>query len=170
MAFTIFSQCSTITTGCFLYVNSILTFPASNGYYSNGTDCYTVTGGSGEVTAVGPCAVDVYFTLGGQTTFDSNGDFNYVLYASTTADSYSSNPINLNTTVSVQFNMVAEFSTYTAISGSIGSGFSCAYNTYIEGTYANQAVYSVTPTLVTPTSSGYQSYYESTGDLGSYLC
>jgi hypothetical protein len=170
MALTIYSQCSTITTGCFLYSNNILTTAVNNGYYSNGTDCYTVTGGSGEVTAVGACAVDVYFTLGGQTTFDSNGDFNYTLYASTTPDSYSINPINLNTTVSVQFDLYAEFSSYSGISGSIGSGFSCAYNTYIEGTYPNQIVYSVDPVSVIPSSSGFQTYYDSTGDLGSYIC
>lgn len=55
MAVNIFSNCSTLTTGCFLYNNSNLTSPVSNGKYSDGTDCYTVTGGNGEITAVESC-------------------------------------------------------------------------------------------------------------------
>lgn len=55
MAATFYSDCSTITTGCFLYNNSNLTGPVSNGKYSNGIDCFTVTGGNGEVTALEAC-------------------------------------------------------------------------------------------------------------------
>lgn len=57
MAGTVYSNCSSITTGCYLYTNTCLTSPVSNGYYSNGTDCYTVTGGSGYISSVSSCSV-----------------------------------------------------------------------------------------------------------------
>jgi hypothetical protein len=40
--------------GEFLYYNSGLSTPVINGYYSNGTAVYLVTGGSGEITGVDP--------------------------------------------------------------------------------------------------------------------
>ena len=40
--------------GEFLYYNSGLSIPVTNGYYSNGTAVYLVTGGSGEITGVDP--------------------------------------------------------------------------------------------------------------------
>ena len=40
--------------GEFLYSNSTLTTPSANGYYSNGTAWWQITGGSGEVTATDP--------------------------------------------------------------------------------------------------------------------
>jgi hypothetical protein len=41
-------------TGELLYVNTALTIPVADGYYSNGTAVYTVTGGLGEVTGLDP--------------------------------------------------------------------------------------------------------------------
>ena len=38
----------------FLYYNSSLTTPVMNGFYSNGTAVFEVTGGSGQITAVDP--------------------------------------------------------------------------------------------------------------------
>jgi len=40
--------------GEFLYSNSTLTTPSANGYYSNGTTWWQITGGSGEVTSTDP--------------------------------------------------------------------------------------------------------------------
>ena len=62
----VYSDCTTLTTGCFLYNNSNLTSPASNGKYSDGFDCYTVSGGAGEITAVAACSSPPsynYYTL-----------------------------------------------------------------------------------------------------------
>ena len=55
MAATIYTNCSTLTLGCFLYQDAGLTTPVSNGEYSNGTDVFTVTGGAGEITATALC-------------------------------------------------------------------------------------------------------------------
>ena len=41
-------------TGEFLYVNTALTTPVANGYYSNGTAVYTVTGGAGLISNTDP--------------------------------------------------------------------------------------------------------------------
>jgi hypothetical protein len=38
----------------FLYYNSGLTIPVADGFYSNGTAVFEVTGGSGQITAVDP--------------------------------------------------------------------------------------------------------------------
>jgi len=40
--------------GEFLYANTALTIPVTNGYYSNGVAWYQVTGGSGEITSLNP--------------------------------------------------------------------------------------------------------------------
>lgn len=61
MAINLYSNCETVTTGCFFYNNSNLTSPVSNGKYSDGTDCYTVSGGNGEITAVQTCSPPVEY-------------------------------------------------------------------------------------------------------------
>lgn len=55
MAATIYTNCSVLTLGCFLFQDSGLTTPVSNGEYSDGTDVFTVTGGAGEITASAIC-------------------------------------------------------------------------------------------------------------------
>jgi hypothetical protein len=42
--------------GEFLYFNTALTIPVADGYYSNGTAAFLVSGGAGEVTGVDPTA------------------------------------------------------------------------------------------------------------------
>jgi len=56
----VFSSCSPIIVGCYLYTDSGLTIPAPDGEYSDGTDVYTVTGGLGEITSTSLC--DSYST------------------------------------------------------------------------------------------------------------
>lgn len=54
---TVYSSCSLpYTTGCYLYSDSGGTIPVANGIFSDGTNTYTVTGGSGEITSVSTCA------------------------------------------------------------------------------------------------------------------
>ena len=55
MSATIYTNCSTLGLGCFLYQDAGLTTPVSNGEYSDGTDVFTVTGGAGEITASAIC-------------------------------------------------------------------------------------------------------------------
>jgi hypothetical protein len=57
MGLNAYSNCTPLTTGCFLYQNSGLTIPVVDGVYSDGTNTFTVTGGAGEITSQGSCAV-----------------------------------------------------------------------------------------------------------------
>jgi len=171
MALTIFSQCSTITTGCFLYSNNILTTAVNNGYYSNGTDCYTVTGGAGEVTATGVCSVDVYITAGGETTFDSAGDYNYALFADSTSNSYGSNPVCVQASPSLTGD-VEIYSSYGYMyaSGSIGYNAKCSSNFYAAGVTPFDPITYISLYAISPSSAGAQTYYISGSAIGSYTC
>jgi hypothetical protein len=61
MAVNVYSNCSTLVANtCYLYNNSNLTSPVSNGKYSDGIDCYTVTGGAGQITSVEECPPPTY--------------------------------------------------------------------------------------------------------------
>ena len=68
MAATIYTNCSTLTLGCFLYQDAGLTTPVSNGEYSNGTDVFTVSGGAGEITASALCNPPTTTTTSTTTT------------------------------------------------------------------------------------------------------
>jgi hypothetical protein len=57
MGLNAYSNCTPLTTGCFLYQDSGLTTPVANGVYSDGTNTFTVTGGAGEITSQGTCPV-----------------------------------------------------------------------------------------------------------------
>lgn len=52
----VFSSCSPVILGCFLYTDSGLTTPAPDGVYSDGLDVFTVSGGAGEITASALCS------------------------------------------------------------------------------------------------------------------
>lgn len=80
----LYSNCSTISAGCYLYSNVSLTEPVNAGYYSDSVYCYTVTSG-GYVSSVSNCSgggsqdyyhyyVDSYACPScGTTTGPSNG-------------------------------------------------------------------------------------------------
>ena len=60
MASNVYSACSTITAGCFLFTDAGLTSPAPDGFYSGGSFCYFVAGGSGEVSFVSASCFDCF--------------------------------------------------------------------------------------------------------------
>lgn len=90
MSLTIYSQSSTITVGSTLYTsyqNFCLGVTAPNGYYSDGVNCFTVTGGAGVVSSSTPCGVttftiSIYARVINNTVADS-----YQLQASTNGGS-----------------------------------------------------------------------------------
>ena len=53
MAQNIFSNCSIITTGCYLYTSVGVAVLE----YSDGSNVFTVTGGGGEITSSEPCSI-----------------------------------------------------------------------------------------------------------------
>jgi hypothetical protein len=87
MGGTFYSNCAPITTGCYIYSDGFL---ASNGFYSDGTNCYEVT--VGEVVAVSTCTpptytVDLYAAHGDSLSpnaidiYWSNNDITYTFAA-----------------------------------------------------------------------------------------
>lgn len=175
MAVNLYSNCSTITTGCFFYSDSNLTSPVSNGKYSDGANCYTVSGGNGEITTTGGCSYtgDVYVTAAGPTFLDGAGDYEYILYADSTANSYGVNPVAVTASPLVGYvDIYTEFG-HLYGSGSIGNSFRCSYNLYSAGAgYENAVVVGLSCYSVSPSSNGGQNYYSSGGDIGDgiYSC
>jgi hypothetical protein len=51
----VYSSCSPIVNGCFLYSDPGLTTPVSSGKYSDGINCYTITNGIGQIEVVSSC-------------------------------------------------------------------------------------------------------------------
>lgn len=56
MGLNAYSNCTPLTTGCYLYQDSGLTTPVADGVYSDGNNTYTVSGGAGLITGQGTCA------------------------------------------------------------------------------------------------------------------
>lgn len=50
-----FTLCNPIIVGCKLYQDNLATIPVIDGYYSNGMNCFQVSGGTGTVTAITGC-------------------------------------------------------------------------------------------------------------------
>lgn len=55
---TLYSNCTTINTGCILYTNAALTSTALAGYYGANGKCYVVSG-AGVITGVSNCVTEV---------------------------------------------------------------------------------------------------------------
>lgn len=72
MASNFYSLCNPIIVGCKLYQNNTATIPSIDGFYSNGTDCYQVSGGAGNVSAISVCPpVSYLHTVTSGTTAES---------------------------------------------------------------------------------------------------
>jgi len=67
-----YSNCATLAVGCYLYTDTGLTTPVSNGKYSDGTYCYVVSGGSGQITAKNTCSCECH-----DGTITNNNSFSY---------------------------------------------------------------------------------------------
>jgi hypothetical protein len=167
MGGTFYSNCSTITTGCYIYSDGFL---ASNGFYSDGTNCYEVT--VGEVVAVSTCfyAGDVYITAGGETSLDISGDYNYALFADSTSNSYGSNPVCVEASPLIAYiEIYGGFGVYYA-TGSIGYNAKCSSNFYAAGGTPYDTVSYIYLYSISPSSAGGQTYYIGGSDIGSYTC
>ena len=66
MSLQIYTNCSTLTVGCNLYTNSAKTIEAVNGFYSDGTFCYTVLNGA--ITNIASCTSTTTSTTTTSTT------------------------------------------------------------------------------------------------------
>lgn len=69
-----FSTCPALVVGCTLYSDNPLATPVDDNYYSDGTWCYTVSGGNGEIiskTSVADCFTTTTSTTTSSTTSPS---------------------------------------------------------------------------------------------------
>lgn len=112
-----YSNCSTITVGCYLYTNTGLTTPVSNGYYSDGTNCFTVTGGSGYVSSVDTCAE--FITIDTYTPTSMTCQTSYTFTAATFGN------VNVNVNVNVEITWVGDLAGSVSGTVSLPSSTSC---------------------------------------------
>ena len=113
-------------------------------------------------------ACTVYISVGGPTSIDSGGDYVWRAYADRDICQLGAQPILVNTFVSVSIIIYADFNTYNA-SGGIGVDFSCGTNTYVGAT-ANEGVFALQISSVSPNSNGTQTFQSDCTALGSYSC
>lgn len=72
MALNYYSNCTTLGIGCYLYTDSACTTPVSNGYYSDGTTCWQVTGGSGYISDESACSGCLCYSIINETSSEIN--------------------------------------------------------------------------------------------------
>lgn len=154
MAVNVYSNCSTlVATTCYLYNNSNLTSPVSNGQYSDGIDCYTVTGGNGQITSVDPCPpptyiVSLYSRHGASTSVDSieiewsTNDISYTFAASqgpttTCTQLFPSPDIEISAGSTIYFKVRdANTSNYIFFDATNGTANNCPANAATTCTYS----------------------------------
>jgi hypothetical protein len=118
------SNCSTINTGCYLYNGPGLTNPVANGYYSDGSNCYTVTGGSGYISNVSVCST--FVTIDYYVPYYAICYNNYTFAATSTT--------NVNTNVNVEIYWNGDLSGFMSTTVTIANGTSCnTANAYSGG-------------------------------------
>lgn len=135
------SICTSLSVGCYVYADAGLTTPATAGYYSNGTTCYTVASG-GQITAIGACATDVTINIWYVPSADGGGGVTVAAKASEAIDGY----------VTVYFTWYGDVSGVISQNITIGSGQTCASNTF-TGATAGENVINFTFDSITDGSS-----------------
>ena len=161
MGGTYYSNCSTITTGCYIYNDIYKTSIASNGIYSDGTNCYTVSYGNGYVSSIGTCLTNVYINVCGDDPADSVGGVS-VTVRSMNTNTFLGSTITVDTTLTIE--VVAQGSSSGNISGTlyINNGNNCGTGT-IFGFGNSETIDGYFVNSITPSSSGTQSYIAGSG-------
>lgn len=153
MAVNVYSNCSTLVANtCYLYNNSNLTSPVSNGKYSDGIDCYTVTGGNGQITSVEACpvtyTVDLYSRHGASSSPGSidiewsTNDITYTLAATqgvttTCTQLFPSPAIEVSAGSTIYFKVRdANTSNYIFFDATTVGGGTCPANAAVTCTYS----------------------------------
>ena len=123
----IYSNCSSLSSGCYLYTDLSLTSPVPAGYYSDGTTCFTVSGTSGLITGTSSCSpattyyvyADRYYCDGLFCTFSgvneiiasySNMSFGEWYQGTSTAEAYQVTSTTTDPGYSVPFMYYGPFS------------------------------------------------------------
>jgi hypothetical protein len=156
------SNCSTLSVGCYLYSGPGLTNPVSNGYYSDGSNCYTVTGGSGYISSVDVCTAYVIIDTYTPYTMTCYSFYNFAAEATT----------NVDTNVDVEIIWYGDLGGSVIGTVTISSGTAC--NTVEVATGGSidclgENISSISVAL-DPLSYGTQIYEVGTNSTGVYPC
>lgn len=144
------SNCSVLNVGCYLYEGPGLTNPAPNGFYSDGTNCYTVTGG-GIIYLMEPCP-STYVTIDYYIPYSATC-YSYYTFAATSTTTVSTN-------VDVEIYWYGDLGGFMSGTVTIVSGTSCNTTSVYSGGGINCFGENISYTSVTlnPSSHGSQIY------------
>lgn len=134
------STCTSLSVGCYVYDDPALTISAASGYYSNGTTCYTVSGG--QITAIGACTTNVSIDIYYNPSANGGGGVEIAAQASEAIDGY----------VTVYFTWTGDIGGVISQNLTIGSGLTCASNIFY-GVSAGENVLSFSFDSITDGSS-----------------
>lgn len=139
---TLYTTCSIPGVGCYVYDDAALTIAATAGYYSNGTACFTVSGG--QITAIGTCSgtPDVLLDLYYEPSADGGGGVTVALTSDTPIDGY----------VTVYFTWFGELGSSLYQSLTLGPSATCSSNTF-SGAIAGENVFNFAVDTITDASS-----------------
>lgn len=159
------SNCSSLSVGCYLYNGPGLTNPVANGYYSDGTNCYTVTGGNGYISNIEACSaynivVITPYVPDSMTCFSN---YTFAMYADNIVD----------TIVQVEVTWYGDLGGSVTQYVYIPTGTNCGSVSFSSGGQINciGEYFSLISTVITPPTYGNQLYQEGPPDTsGFYPC
>jgi hypothetical protein len=175
MAVNLYTNCLTVTTGCYFYNNSNLTSPVSNGKYSDGTNCYTVSGDNGEITSMTTCSSGtVYININGPSSADNTGETgsgnSQIVSQSVTTFSSNSDFVNVVSNLEIYAVCYGENNTSYDLRY-INIGDHCASGVLFTGLDPFELIDAYFVISVSPTSDGTYNYATGTGFRDStYTC
>jgi len=175
MGGTFYSNCSTITTGCYIYNDIYKTSPASNGYYSDGINCYTVEYGNGYVFSVASCTTPLYININGPSAADSTGETgsgNVQVASQSVSYWVDGNYVNVASTLTIDAICYASTtSPYPTDLNYIFNGDSCETGFLFAGMSAFETIDGYAITGVSPSSDSTYTYNIGNGFRDStYTC
>jgi hypothetical protein len=167
----VYSSCNPVTTGCYLYTDPCLGTAASNGYYSDGTNCFTVTSG-GYVSSV--YNINVYININGPSSADGSGETGSgnVQVVSQNTTSYFSNSNFVNVTSTLTIEAVCYGATNTVYdTNTILNGNHCSTDFLFTGLDSNETIDGYGIVSISPTSDSSYIYNIGVGFRDStYTC
>jgi len=151
MAQQTFTDCFTLAVGCILYTSNSGTTPVAAGYYSNGTDCYTVNS-SGVITSIGVCPTSTTTTTAPTTTTSTSTSTTTTTAPTTTTSTSTSTTTTTaaptTTTSTTSTSTTSTSTTTTTIAANMYGVVLCPSTSsvidelvYVNGTLTNGSIY-----------------------------
>lgn len=162
MAGTFYSNCSSLSIGCYLYTNYARTNPVIDGYFSDGTTCYTVTGGSGYISNISTCSTFVTIDTYTPATMNCFAFYDFAANSNAVVD----------TNVDVEITWTGDLGGGVTGTVTIFSGTNCNTVGVASGGNINciGEFLSTVNVNLNPSSFGSQIYQVGTNSTGPYPC